>query len=114
MEATKPEPSMTVQVIPEMQKPSEAETKPPAEPTQLRDKVPDAKEENQAVNYEIDGEDDLDDAAFEQMLQEFDDDKIGELGDDEVDAESGVPASTYTHLCDDFIEKRKKDWGVKP
>jgi len=51
---------------------------------------------------------------FEKMLQEFDDDKIGELEDHEVDAEAGVPASTYTHLCDDFIEKQKKDWGVKP
>merc|ERR1740123_2836122 len=95
-----PQPPMPV-VIPEKPQTAPAESK-PAEPE--IDTKKEAIEENQAVNYEID--DDIDDAAFEKMLAEFD--------DDDVDGEVGIPASTYSHLYDDFIEKRKKDWGIKP
>jgi len=103
-----PQPPMPV-IIPEKPQRAPVESK-PAEP-EIDTKKEDIAE-NQAVNYEI--EDEMDAEAFEKMLADFDDDKIGELDDDDVDGEVGIPASTYSHLYDDFIEKRKKDWSVKP
>lgn len=48
---------------------------------------------------------------FEAMVDQFDDENIGELDDEEIDAEGGVEINRYAYLYDNFIEKNKRDWG---
>jgi len=52
-----------------------------------------------------------DEEAFERALREFEDEKMGEMDDEIIGEETGMPVNRYAHLCVNMIEKKSRDWG---